>query len=573
MSEDDIHSGDQRIDDLSPETDPDPVEDQNSFADPRLLERALKRMKGLLKGNGVDDLSVVTLGEQMEVRPYRFAARVQIKLVPQYGVRLETGKNMTAELAVSQEDFQKKIQNSIYDARTIPEKRQMIVDFIYSRTDKGFGIKDQAVTFRQLTRDLVQHEQCQPCSHSGKVACPRCHGKGVSVCPSCRGVRQMPCTRCAGSGRRQTPQGLQPCDLCRSSGKVPCTFCGAQGQVKCRGCAASGDIACQKCAGTGWLSHLAHIKLEGQIHFDFDRINLPDRLVALVEDRGSFLVSKGDLEATLRPQPLQAPVNEGIGSQLVSSGKEADDQILLEYDVTCPYGSIEFDVAGRKIPALLLGWQARLIEAPAFLEDYTKTGMEALKAAASCRGDVVDLLKRASRFAIWQDVISQVVASGNLRKISLVILNRYTAGVSKEIIREMLIYTDRAVRGVTRQARYVGMAGGLSLYAGLSIWYFLYGGRDLVPQTIPELVPDLSLPICGLLMGTLAGQVTAFFRQRQVFQDIVRTENLKIRLPRAGRIIWWSLLGSILIPAAILLFSVLNEVGNIPDWLTRLMPV
>ncbi len=572
MDEEDELPTDQRIDDLAPDIDPDPVEVQGDFVDPRLLERAIKRMRGLLRGNGVDDLSLVTLGDHINVRSYRFPARVQIKLVPKYGVRLETGKNMTAELAVSQEDFQKKIQNSILDTRTIPEKRQMVVDFVFSRADKGFGIKDQAVIFRQLTRDLVQHEQCQFCSHSGKVKCPQCQGKGMLVCPACRGGRQISCTKCGGSGRMQTPQGLRSCDLCRAQGKIPCNFCHSHGKVKCKGCAASGDIACQKCAGTGWMSHLAHIKIEGQIHFDFERSNLPDRLAALVEDRGSFLVSKGDLEATLRPQPTQSTVNEGVGTRLASSNKEADDQVLLEYDVTCPFGSIEFDVAGRKIPALLLGWQARLIEAPSFLEDYTKTGIEALKAAASGRGDVVDLLKKASRFAIWQDVISHVISSGNLKKISQIILNRYTAGISKEKIKEGLLDADRAVRGVTRRARYLGMIGGMFLYAALSIWYFPYGGREVISQNIHPYIPDSLMPLMGFIIGILSGQISALYRQKQVFQEIMQNAQFKMKLPRPGKIIWWSLLGSFLIPAALLLFSVLSGVGTIPDWLSHLMP-
>jgi hypothetical protein len=59
--------------------------------DQKLLDRALKRLKGLIKGNGAnpDDVRLI---DTKDVRMYRFAAQTRLKMVANYGVRPEIGK-------------------------------------------------------------------------------------------------------------------------------------------------------------------------------------------------------------------------------------------------------------------------------------------------------------------------------------------------------------------------------------------------------------------------------------------------------------------------------------------------
>lgn len=137
MSEDDTG---RNVGNFDPEDDLESVEGPQSFVeeiDPKLLDRALKRIKSYLRGNA-HDLKDVQISDSKGVQTFRFRADVQIKLVPQYGIKIEPGKNMRAELAVSQEDFQRKIQGSVHEIVTVPQKRQLVVDFVFNRSDKGF---------------------------------------------------------------------------------------------------------------------------------------------------------------------------------------------------------------------------------------------------------------------------------------------------------------------------------------------------------------------------------------------------------------------------------------------------
>ncbi|MDY0029767.1 MAG: hypothetical protein RBR86_07475 [Pseudobdellovibrionaceae bacterium] len=572
---------------FNPGDDPESVSGQETFAeavDPKLLERSLKRIRSYLRGNALD-LKSVHISESVHVLTYRFRAGVQIKMVPQYGVKTEPGKNMRAELAVSQEDFQRKIRSSVHDIATVPQKRQLVVDFVFNRSDKGFCIKDQAVKFKSLARDIVQHEQCAACTHSGYVPCSRCRGKRMEVCPNCRGTRQMPCSKCGGSGRLQTAQGSMPCDFCHGQTRISCTMCGAQGQVKCRGCGARGEIACQKCSGTGWLSHVAHIEFQGRVHFSFEKHKLPPRLVSLIEDRGAFLASRGDLEVSLLPQQSVQTYTTGEDVSQQGSENAFEDTVLIEYDASCPYGALEFDADTKKIPTILLGWQARLIEAPSFLEDYTRAGIEALEEAGQGKGQVriISLLKRAARYAIWKELLSQVLQSGNLRKVTQIMLNRYEAGVSRDCMVRMVKSSDRAIRSVTRLPRYAGIVSGLVLYAAIVFKIYESGLRgDLANffgvSAVSSLshIFDIFFTLCGILLGGGLGQLTAWIAQKRAFSGIVSDDILSRRLPRMGVALIWAVTGSLLITIGGLIAAALTisegDVLDIPEWIIRLMP-
>lgn len=270
---------------LTPGTSP------NLQIDPKLLEKALKKMKGLINGNGlsINKVALLDTPDNHQIKIFRFKARTTLKLIPQYGIKTEPGRNMNAKLMPSDAEFKRAIAQIAIDARTNPIKRKQIVDFVFSRSDKGFGIKEQRTKFHALSRDFVQHERCPACGTNGRTTCARCHGKGQIPCTQCHGRRHVNCPRCRGSARIETPKGTMPCQFCRGDGRVNCNLCGARGTIKCQPCAATGSIACRTCAASGWMSHLAHVEIFAQIRFNFDRAGLPSSLIEAIEKKCSAL--------------------------------------------------------------------------------------------------------------------------------------------------------------------------------------------------------------------------------------------------------------------------------------------
>lgn len=533
-----------------------------NLIDPKLIERTLKRLQALVKGNGlrIEDIKV----ENCAVKVYSFTAKTALKLTPRYGVRIEPGRNTASELATSQEDFQKELSLSLIRARTEPAKRQIIIGAVFSRPDKGFGMKNQKMTFDALARNLVTHEGCPACSHTGKLQCAKCYGHGVLTCQNCQGRRQTVCPQCRGTGHTPTANGHQTCSKCRGDGKISCIKCHGRGQVQCSVCAASGTLPCKKCAGTGWLSHLAHIEIEALISFDFQRDVIPPEVVKMVEALGSRLVEKGDLEVVLRSAQLQDQTHS----------KEPDDMIFIDYDVQVPYGDIQFRFKNKIIPATLFGYHGRLIEAPAFLDDMTKKGQSVLLEASKGLGNVAGKIARAAKYKMLQDVIVQTALQKTSRKALEILTTKYPTGIAAERLLELSIFADAALQVITRKARLIGSASGLGFYFALLLFYFVGSFRvSLGLAGVPALVLDcldfVLLPM-GFYSGVLGAQVLALLARRKALSSFLKPEVLGNTLPKAGEAVWWSLGGSIALFCASLGIAFLAGIP-LPDWLESLL--
>jgi hypothetical protein len=533
-----------------------------NLIDPKLIERALKRLQGLVKGNGlrVEDVSV----ESCTAKVYPFTAKTVLKLTPRYGVRVEPGRNTASELATSQEDFQKELSLSLVRARTEPAKRKVIVDTVFMRPDKGFGMKNQKMTFDALARNLVMHEGCPACSHTGKLQCAKCYGHGVLTCQNCQGRRQTVCPQCRGTGHTPTANGHQTCTKCRGDGKVSCIKCHGRGQVQCAVCKASGTLSCKKCVGTGWLSHLAHVEIESLISFDFQRDVLPPEVANMVESLGARLVEKGDVEVTLRPAPLHNQTQD----------KEPDDMIFIDYDAKVPHGNIQFRFKNRIIPATLFGYHGRLIEAPAFLDDLTKKGQSVLLEASKGFGNVAGKIARAAKYKMLQEVIVQTALRKTPRKALETLTAKYPMGITADRLLELSTLADAALQAITRKARLVGSASGLGIYFAFLLFYFVGNfrislGLAGVPILALDLLDFVFLPI-GFYSGVLGAQLLALLARRKALSSFLKPEVLGNTLPKAGEAVWWSLGGSLVLFCSVLAIAFLADIP-LPDWLMGLL--
>lgn len=546
--------------------------------DPRLLERALKKVQSLIKGNGLKTTDVILspAAEDMGVRIYHFKARTFLKLVPEYGIKTEAGRNTKAELMKDQAEFNHALGKIVADARTQPEKRKQIVDFMFGRSDKGFGIKEQRIKFHMLARDFVQHEKCQGCKNTGKTVCAKCQGHGVTPCINCQGRRQVVCPRCRGTAKIHAGNKIIPCDFCRADGKINCPKCAGRGQNKCQNCAANGLLQCQPCAGTGWVSNLAHIDLFAQIFFDFDRTGLPATLVSHIEKSAAKLVEKNDIEVSLKEgwtTTHSAPSQQGAAATTAQKRPEADeepdDSIWLDYNVTLPYGPLSFMLKEKKISANLFGYQARLFDSPAFLDELTRIGQQALLEAAAGRSDAIEMLRRAARYSLLKDVLSQTLRLKNPQKAMNFLASKYTTGIKAEKFDELTTAADIALRRVSRKWRIIGLAAGSAAFALIAAWYYPLDGRaSLLASGTAEAILtmiDIALIPFGMGLGVICGKILAKKFQEKSLTGVINEDILKSQTPRAGKIIWWSLLASTLTICVSLGFTFMLD-KQLPVW-------
>lgn len=540
-----------------------------NLIDPKLKARALKRLQGILKGNGikVEDVKI----ETCQALVYPFQARTFLKLNTKYGIRIEPGMNRTAELAVNNEAFHTALNTTVLQSRTEPPKRKSIVDYLFQRPDKGFGMKDQKVSFHTLTRDFVMHEGCITCSKLGKVQCNKCHATGMLGCSLCQGRKQITCPQCRGSGKTPGSNQAHSCIRCRGDGKIQCTQCHGRGQMKCNTCAASGTLKCQKCAGTGWLSHLAHVELEAMIHFDFEREALPVEVHKMVDAFGSRLVEKGDVEVILQRQPeTQQEINDEI-----RAANEPHDMIFIDYNAKVPFGPIQFRLKDRVIPATLFGYHGKLIEAPSFLDDITRKGQQVLQEAANNTGDVAEKIKRAARYRLLNDVVALSAGKAKQRQALDILSNRYPTGIGADKLLNLLILADKALKNITRKPRAYGLAGGLIVFTLLAGFYFLFAGRLLLgAQGVPSpglIASDIALIPLGTLIATTTAQLTASFAQKRALSSLHSKEMLTRAMPKIGKTLWWALGSTALIWSVLLTIAVFVPGFAAPEWAQQLL--
>lgn len=543
--------------------------------DPRLLPKALKKMQGLVNGNGLspDKVSLIDSPEDTAIKMFRFKARTSLKLVPQYGIKIEAGRNTVAELMPSEAEFKKNIANIAIDARTNPLKRQQIIDLIFARSDKGFGIKEQRIKLQSLNRDFVQHQKCLPCANTGRTQCPKCNGKKTKLCPRCQGRRFMKCPKCFGTSKIQTNKGPIPCQLCRGDGRVSCKICVARGQIKCDICAAAGTIACKPCAATGWLSHLAHIEVYAQAVFDFDKEALPILLASSIQKNPSRCIEKHEIEAAIKKKIPTGQVlfdKNGHPINLSSADTEPDDTIWIDYEALSPFGPIAFQLDTEKVSGHLFGFQTRLIEFPPFMDTLTAEGQRALITASQSIKDSRDLLEQAAKFRFIKDVITQTLIIKNIPKAKYFLGEKYATGTSKINLDKLIDATDLTLRLITRRWRSIGMFLGLIVFTGIVEYYYLGGGRLLLKLSgLPELavIPfDILLIPLGILMGVYSSKFIAKWSLNKALSGIVDNEILKATLPKAGKTLAWSVILTIAIVSTG--FGIMIMGGYLlPDWL------
>lgn len=549
--------------------------DVNLQVDPKLLTKALKKMQGLVNGNGLspDKVSLLDSPEDTAIKMFRFKARTTLKLVPQYGIKIESGRNTVAELMPSESEFKRSLANIAIDARTSPQKRQQIIDIIFGRSDKGFGIKEQRIKLQSLNRDFVQHQKCLPCANTGRTQCPQCHGKKTGLCPRCQGRRYMKCPRCRGTTKIQTGNGQISCQFCRGDGRISCTVCAAQGQVKCQVCAAAGTLACKPCAATGWLSHLAHIEVYAQVVFDFDKESLPVLLASSIEKNPSRCIEKHEIEVAIKKHLPSGQVLFDKDGQPINPSAvdiEPDDTIWIDYEAISPFGPISFQLDTEKVSGQLFGFQARLLEFPHFMDKLTQSNQDALIKASQASKDRRSFLEEAVKSRFVKDVIAQILILKNVPKSKFFLGEKYSTGVDKSKLNTLIDAADLTLRRITRIWRSVGMFMGLILFSLILEYYYLGGGRlSLKLLGLPELavIPiDILLIPSGVIMGVFSSKLIAKWSQNKALHGIVDAEILKAMLPKAGKTLMWSIALTMIIILATLVLIVMGGYP-LPSWL------
>lgn len=439
----------------------------------QLAQDALEHLRVLCKGNGVKLESIQILRHTISL--HTLHAGTYLELRPVTNEREAPGKIVAGQMVGSREEATKNIDTMMAGAASDPSVRAQITQSLLSRPDKGFGLNGQPINLDFLRREYTWHEACQTCRGSGNAACLKCHGKRVEACIKCSARGLMFCPLCRGTGLLQ---GVK-CSKCFGQRYVPCDMCRKTGVMPCRTCHGHGTGKCPSCGGAGWRSHILSIAASAMTYFEYDPKSIPQHAAHVIEASGPALAQSGKVKL---------------------EGRIADDKenaIGASYDVTFPYGEIEFTLAKKEVKAGIFGYQGDLVNLPHILDRLVMKGIEELEETG---GSVSEKIRSATRYRLIAQGFLYAVRTTPQKAVTQ-LMKKYDAGLSQSMAERIVTAAERALTQISQRPRARGMAAGVAAIAVFTSVYYLTPVRSSVASFLPDPKFDAVLDILPILLG------------------------------------------------------------------------
>ncbi len=500
--------------------------------DPALLKRALERVRSVCKGNGVKPEDIKIAGSDLEIRITQAATYLSLK--PRQSEKTVNGKQSSGIPVSNRADMQGRIDKEILGAINQPSKRENMLKNLMERDDAGFGLKNKTVSLNDLSQDYSWSEGCKTCHAQGRIQCPRCHGQRQEKCYQCHGTTMITCNMCRGTGQVTGPDGKQKtCTKCHGKGRVRCNVCHGTGRITCRQCKGTGFASCTVCGGTGYKSHIVHVSVQAEPHFEFDRADLPEGLIKMLEKKPQKLVSSETVKIDATPIEDEA------------------DTLGIFYMLKFPAGEMSFSLKGKEMKASLYGYDARLSGLPPFLEKIIAPGLADLKKAAAGQGGVGSAVKKASRYRLLG--LALITASQkSVKETAKRLLVSFPLGLRAQAAKEIAKQADQAAALITRKPRYIGLALGLVIVALLYGLYYIGPGRLAIEpflgtNNMAKAVVDMMIIFLGGSMTTLSIRMTARNALQNALGHLVDAKQRKKLLPKTRSSGWWGYAGGLVV--------------------------
>ena len=503
---------------------PEPVPDE-------ILEKAVKRVQAVVKGNGMRGLQVALADFEGEI--LKFETYELFRMDPAMAEKRVNGKQ-NGEVVGSSGDMRTKMQALLERITVDPEVKKNIIALLKKREDVGYALTDQTIALDTFNKNYVVHELCTACAGSKALACGLCHGDGRATCHRCKGAMLVECPLCQGHKTVAAGGGRRTCPKCNGKGRAQCHICRGKGVTSCKNCGGDGKLSCQQCGSTGWHSLIGSLVVKAKCSFWYDK-------EAMIE---------GDLSA-----PELPPLIDKLGVQLfldkhaditliedLTRLKELDQEakdkeFKIPYKVRLPWGNVSFRLKDKVINGKLFGLHPELVHVDPFLEEPLFPGLRLLDEAARTPGNAADKIREASRFRAMGEALVLASRMGHNRAFEA-FEKRYPFGLKIETLHKILISADLALKNVTRKPRRIGVAIGSALSFIILGAYYLSPLRSYIYPSLPvdaaRVALDILLLLVVMALTWLMVQSTATRALQDSMKHLLPPDKCKKLHPKAG---------------------------------------
>lgn len=543
---------------------------QELAIDPAYKDKAIQKIKSLVKGNKCDPESITL--KEFDGKILHFRAENIITLISKPRSKEVAGRVDGPTKIANEAAAQEAMNNAYLALAGDPDTEKKITGIILNRKDKGFGIDNVYLDLPFLTKEFVSYKQCATCRATGKVMCLPCNGKGRDLCKHCKGTRLAHCTHCHGARQINGPDGQKiNCPICHAQGKVGCKKCRETGYIPCKVCASRGETTCPTCQGSAWSSMVYTMEIKARTQFDYPKEVLPEKVALMIEETGAEISEYAEIKVCEDPVSINQWHDAEKKRQQDVAETRNDISIPILYEVTLPYGHMEYDINDKGYYTFLFGHQAALTHVSPFLDDLIVNGIRKLEDAAELRGDVHDNIMAAGEYRSVKEGII-FAASSSLGKAKKQLKAGNSLGLSDEAIKEIITLSDRALKNMTKKPRLVGLGVAAALYLFMFGIYFLTPIRNMITDNIGN---SLLHPVLDFIMFGAVTYIGVTVIQ-QVAQSAI-TKTMKTLIPKgiktAGAKLGKTAIWNIIIAGglSLLILEATKHVpgGSIPHWYTQ----
>lgn len=460
----------------------------------KLPQRALRQIRALAKGNGVEPDSIQIKKAGGEV--IYCQAITHIELHPEIVEEKKRGRLQIGQLLENSALLDKAVQDMTIGAIKNDETRKYLANILLERPDKGYSLHAEYFDAEPLNRDFCYHQPCDSCAGHGNVGCSRCGGQRREVCNVCHGRTMIACKFCHGSGTIQGADGKQTqCNRCFGARQIACTICQKTGAISCRQCKGSGTNQCNDCKGGGFFTHITHVVLKMKTLFEIDRAALPHPAVKIIEDSGWKMAANGHIKLT------------------AEQVKREDGGLAIQYDTEFPYGDLELSMNGKPLKTHLFGYKGKMLKLPNFLDTIIEQNFNLLIDAAKGDGNAISKVRKAAKTRLIADALLLAVSLPP-QKAMIGLKKKYPIGASNDLIKNAIIFSNKALANVTRKTRFGGLGLGALLISALDAGYLLGPIRNIAETALgsPAIIA-VDVILIGL-GGFLANKCVGYMAKR-----------------------------------------------------------
>ena len=499
-------------------------------------QAALDQVKAMIKGNQYDPEDVKLIKFEGEV--LHFQAENMLTIFEKITEKEVPGR-VQGPVKVEGETHAKQEMHKAYlTLSTDRDVEKKIRDSIIKRDDKGFAFHDQFIEFSFWRKEFVEFKPCHYCNSTGKVQCQPCRGKGQTHCPRCHGSGMDTCSHCRGMQMvmGQNNQKVQ-CMVCNGTGKTGCNSCNHSGTIKCPTCRSRGFTTCPSCSGNAVTSHIYIMELKARTRFDYPRARLPERVVAIIEEKGAKLAEDAEITVSDAEVSIVNIEDEEKAKLQETEDKKKLHRIPIIYDVVLPYGHAEYEIKGQSYYTFMFGTKTKLIHVSPFLDDLIKNGVRKLHDASELRGDVEDNLIQAAKYRTVREGIFYA-ATASFGRAQKLLKQRNSLGLSDDTITDIIKQSDIALKHITKKPRQLGLGVAAIVNCALLLIYILTPVRDALTSLAPNYNAIIGIDLIALALffyiSMLSIQMTAQSAVQKTLQKVTQSKKASAATPKLG---------------------------------------